>query len=385
MSTGIQKMQERQIGPAEDQAKALVGMPRDMMILKLENDNIQAMAATRPRDFELIKKDLADQLNSFPVLAEEAIYTKPVGKGDDNQQKYVRGLSVRAAESLAECYGYNRIRVDVTPIDDDSVKVSATFTDFQKGRIWEDSGIVSKFFKSKYGGMTKIPDDRFYNVVVKAESSRRVREVILRSINAGLKAWFWDLAEKKIEGLLDEGKVAQIVTQFKGMGATAEMLEKLLGKPRSAGWTLDDRKKLAGIWTALKDGETSVAEAFELEPKEKPKAPAATGPVTGDSIGSGTGHAAENPHAKKTEAAGEVSQEKEAEAELRAKLRADFNACKTVDECLKTKEMHSGSGDLSVDDMVILGQEAQARCDALKPQPADPKAKKGTPSGKLVE
>lgn len=376
MSTGthVQRVQSQQPGPAEDQAKAIAGMPRDMMLLKMENDNIMGLAAAHPRDFELIKKDIAAQLSAFPALAEDAIYTKPVGKDPETgQQKYVRGLSVRAAESLAESYGYNRIRTDVSPIDDDHVKVSATFTDFQKGRVWEDSGIVSKFFKSKYGGMQKIPDDRFYNVVIKAEISRRVREVILRSVNAGLKAWFWDLAEKKIDALLDDSTVTKIVEQFKKIGATQEMLEKLLEKPKSAGWTLDDRKKLAGIWTALKDGETTLAEAFELEPKTPKKDPP-SGPVTGDSIGNGTGHAADNPHAK---TAAPENQELSAQDEFRRKLRAEFASCTTIEHCLKLKEQYSASGELSPDDMVILGEESQARCDALKaPEPEKEKKTK---------
>jgi len=43
---------------------------------------------------------------------------------------------------------------------------------------------------------------------------------------------------------------------------TLEMLEGLVGRPRAMGWTQVDRQRLLGVWNAIKDGETSVAEAF---------------------------------------------------------------------------------------------------------------------------
>ena len=55
------------------------------------------------------------------------------------------------------------------------VKIDATFCDFQRGRIWQDGGILSKQYKSKAGKMTVYAYDRFYKLVVKAEVSNRLR------------------------------------------------------------------------------------------------------------------------------------------------------------------------------------------------------------------
>lgn len=238
-------------------------LPSDLAILKLENETISSLAAARPRDHGSIKRDLVSQLEHYPSFAKAAIYNKPVGKDPQTgQMRFARGLSIRAAEAIAECYGFCRVRTDVTPIGDDAAKVEATFTDYQKGRIWQDGGIVSKYYKDRNGRTTKTPDDRFYNVVVKAELSKRVREVILRSVPPGLRSELMECAERKIDQLLDDGTVQKMVGKFSSKGVTLEMLEKRIGRTTQMGWTADDRRDLLGLWNAIEEGETTVAEAF---------------------------------------------------------------------------------------------------------------------------
>lgn len=270
MSTATTKQQRgAQAAEAPDPLEKALGdamqsgrLSPELMAMKMEHETIMTECRIRPRDFEEIKDELEAQLKAFPFLSEDAIYCKPVGKDEGGQQKYARGLSIRAAEVLAECYRWNKVRTSVTPISDDEVKVEASFFDYQNGRIWDDSGVLSKWYKARGGAMQKTPDDRFFSVVCKAEVSRRVREVILRSVNAGLKAWFEDFCEKMIDGLLDDKTVEKIIGQFSNKGVTVDQLEKLVGKPRKLGWTTEDRKQLLGVWNAIKDGETSIDEAF---------------------------------------------------------------------------------------------------------------------------
>jgi hypothetical protein len=246
-------------------AQAAAALPPDLAILKLENETIQSLSAARPRDHHTIRQEIVAQLEAYPSFARSAIYNKPVGRDESGQMKFARGLSVRAAEAIAEAYGFCRIRTDVTPIDENSVKVEASFTDYQKGRIWQDGGIVSKFYKDRHGRMARIPDDRFYNVVVKAEVSRRVREVILRSVPPGLRSDLMELAERQIDELLDDATIDKIISKFASKRITLEQLEARIGRTRKSGWTKDDRRDLLGLWNAIEDGETTVAEAFSDE------------------------------------------------------------------------------------------------------------------------
>lgn len=259
---------------------AVAELPPDLALIKMENESIQALAAARPRSMVTIKQELVTTLDAFPAFAEQLMYAKPCGKDPETgEQKIARGLSVRAAEALAEAYGFNRVRSEVTELPDDRVKVEATFVDFQRGRIWQDAGIVSKWFRRRNGQMERIADDRFYGVVVKAEASRRIREVVNRSVNAGLKAWLWDEACKRCSKLLDDKAVNKILGHFRGLGVTQDEIERFLGVPASAGWTEQHRLDLMGAWQAIQQGEETVESMFRSGDHQAPKttAPLNTG------------------------------------------------------------------------------------------------------------
>lgn len=297
----------------ERQAMAIAKLPQHLAVIKMENDNIQSLAAAHPRNYESVKRDLLAQLDAYPSFAAEAIYAKPVGKDESGRQKIARGLSIRAAEAIAEAYGFCRVRTDVTPVDDDTVKVEATFVDYQKGRIWQDGGLVSKWYK---GGraqgykMIKHADDRFYGVVVKAEISRRVREVITRSVPPGLRAELFDMAERRMATLLTDDKVKKLVGSFAGIGVTQAMVEGYIGRTAAAGWTEEDRIDLLGLWNAIKEGETTVADAFgehgyKAPGADAPKA-APAGPVKASDL-MGDGKAAPANPAKRAEYEAQLS------------------------------------------------------------------------------
>ena len=248
--------------PQTDALTTFAGdIPRDLAVLKMENDSIMAAAVARPRDYPAMLADIKAQLTTFKSFAEQALYSKPVGKDENGHMRYARGLSVRAAEALAASYGYNRVRSSITPIDADHVKVEASFTDFQTGRIWSSEQIVSKLYKSRHGGMQRHNDDRFYNVVVKAEQSKVVRECIVRSVPPGLRAEIELIVDEQLQQFLDEKTVENVIAQFSSKSVTVEMLEQQIGK-RIDSFTFDDRKTLVGLWNALDAGETTVGEIF---------------------------------------------------------------------------------------------------------------------------
>lgn len=235
----------------------------ELLQMRMENETIMAECRVRPRNIAAMKAEIRVLLDEFPDLASQAIYNKPVGK-EGSRMKYASGLSIRAAEVLAEVYGFNRVRSDATPLDEAGTKykVDATFTDFQKGRIWQDGGIVSVFYKSRDNTVKRHTEDRFFNVVLKAEAAKRVREVILRSVNSSLKAWFQNECRKVMAKQLGADKVAEIIEAFSGKGVGLERLEGLLGRAKAMGWTVQDHQLLQGVWNAIKDGETTIEEAF---------------------------------------------------------------------------------------------------------------------------
>lgn len=236
----------------------------DYQLIKMENESLMMAAQVRPRNNQAVMRELLDQIEAYPSFAESVMYAKPIGADKSGRMQYARGLSIRAAEAIAAAWGYNRIEQTVEPIDDDRVRVTATFTDFQTGRIWRDSGIVSKWYRSRGGAMSRHNDDRFYNVVLKAELSKRVREAVMRSVPPGVRSELQNLAERMVAKLLSSETVEKIVQSFSGIGVTLVQLENLLAKPMSKGWTTEDRVTLQQVYTAIRDGETTVGEAFGI-------------------------------------------------------------------------------------------------------------------------
>jgi hypothetical protein len=256
----------------------------DYNLVKMENETIMAAAVAKPRNHKAVMQELIDQIEAYPSFAESVMYAKPVGDG-----KFVRGLSIRAAEALAAAWGFNRIEQVVEPIDEDTVRVTATFTDFQSGRIWRDSGIVSKFYKRRGGGIVRYDEDRFYNTVVKAELSKRVREAIMRSVPPGVRSELQAMAERTVAKLLTNDVVNKIVASFAALGVDLAKLETLVGKTIDKGWTLDDRALLQQVYTGLKDGETTVAEVFAQKQEQAKVGPASEPKTLAEAVSEASG------------------------------------------------------------------------------------------------
>lgn len=237
----------------------------ELLQMRMENETIMAECRAQPRDLGDCKRKLSDLLREFPEFAEDAVYRRPVGKEEGgDRQKIAEGLSIRAAEALAEAYGYNRVRGDVTRIDANTAKVDATFTDFATGRIWQDGRLVSQVATKRDGSQYRINDDRFSDIVCGAAKSRAIREVIVRSVNPALKAWFENECRKITATLLTEERMNEMVTAFDGYGINLVQLEALLGRARSLGWTTNERVKALEMFNALKANETTVADLLAV-------------------------------------------------------------------------------------------------------------------------
>lgn len=259
-----------------------VASPTELVSLQIENDNLVAAAAARPVSHRELLADIKAQLEAYPSFAREAIYYKPVGRGDDNKQKYARGLSIRAAEAVAVALRYNRVRTCTMPLDENTVMVEATFISYGLGgvQIWTSKGPLSKRFKTKSGAIQTIADDRFYGLVVKAEESRRIREAILRTVPPGLKTELLEIAERSLQQLLNPDEVSRIVNGFSKFKVTLEQIESRLGRLQKD-WTQEDRVMLLGLYNALKDGETTADEAFGAEAAESGQKKTSAAELTG--------------------------------------------------------------------------------------------------------
>lgn len=317
--------------PKSNELAALASLPPEMMLLKMENENIMSVARVHPREPAKIVKQLAELIEAWPAAAAEAIYRKPVGSVyqvrcrnarcgvmyevakldnnarctacdtegylDDPQPRYVKkfaeGLSIRAAEAIRSIYGYTRLSTTTEILPDDSVRITGILVDYAAGNTTSDERIVSPWYKARGGQMVKTPMDRFLSVTVKSEKSKLRRDVILDNTPGIIKAMYRDICEQKMVALVAPEVIEQKILPFLAtQGITREIAEKLVGRTIAAGWSESERLQIRKISQGLKDGETTLAELLSaLEPESDAAAatppPAAKGAVSAADLTSG--------------------------------------------------------------------------------------------------
>jgi DNA-directed RNA polymerase subunit RPC12/RpoP len=274
-----------------------VEVSTELALLRMQNDQIMAMARMAPREPAKIVEELQKLIDAYPAAADEAIYSKPVGtvtqitcsgckihfevasidgdtecpacggkkfEGQKRIKKHAEGLSIRAAESIRCVFGYTRLATTTELLPDGRVKLTGLLVDFCAGSMTSDERIVSPHYKNRQGQMVSMSEDRFLDVKVKAEKSKLRRDVILDSVPNIVKACFRDACEQKLKSLVSNELVEQkIVPAFQSYGISREHLDQIVGRPASLGWNETDRLELRKILNGLQSGETTVRELLE--------------------------------------------------------------------------------------------------------------------------
>jgi len=238
-------------------------------LVKLENNIQMAVAVQKPRDESIILRDALHELDLYPSMAKEAIYNKPVGKDDSGQQKYAEGLSIRAAESIANRWNNSSYGVEIVGEDEDFATIAAIFLDYEKNTRHVAMQRVSKFYKTRQGQVQRIAPDRF-DLVLKANSSKNLREIILRSLPAGLKKEY----ETKARGILKKEPIAAqrtaMLERLGDAGISEAELEAWKKKPVKD-WRREEILEALGILNAIRDGEITREAVFGDNKKQEPR------------------------------------------------------------------------------------------------------------------
>jgi len=232
-------------------------------LVKLENNTQMAISVQRPRKEADILSASLKELELYPSMAREALYVKPVGKDDTGTMKSVEGLSIRAAESIANRWTNSAYGCELVSEDDESALIAGVFLDYENNTRHVVQARVSKFYKKRNGQVVQHTPDRF-DTVIKANQSKVLREVILRSLPAGLKKEY----ENKVRRILKADSITNIrnslMERIETLNISVELIETCRGK------AIKDMKKeelteIVGLTNAIRDGEVSINEAFPVK------------------------------------------------------------------------------------------------------------------------
>lgn len=193
-------------------------------------------------------------------IAEKAFYSYNRGGGT------VSGPTIRFAEELARCWGNIDYGIKELSQDDGKSEMQAYAWDLET-----NAQSVQNFTNPhirEVGGKAKILTSQRDIYEINANmGARRLRSRILAILPTDLVDMAINECKKTLAGNNDEpliDRVKKMVVAFGKLGVTQEQIEKRLGRKVDT-MTIDDFTDYIGIYNAIKQGESKIAEWFEAE------------------------------------------------------------------------------------------------------------------------
>lgn len=193
-------------------------------------------------------------------IAEKAFYSYNRGGGT------VSGPTIRFAEELARCWGNIDYGIKELSQDEGKSEMQAYAWDLET-----NAQSVQNFTNPhirEVGGKAKILTSQRDIYEINANmGARRLRSRILAILPTDLVDMAIAECKKTLAGNNDEpliDRVKKMVVAFGKLGVSQEQIEKRLGRKVDT-MTVDDFTDYIGIYNAIKQGESKIAEWFEAE------------------------------------------------------------------------------------------------------------------------
>jgi hypothetical protein len=237
-------------------------------ISRAEIDTQISTAKKYPRQLAQVKSSMLSFATLDEETAQSCFYTLPRGG------KSIQGPSVRLAEIALSCYGNlkagTRIIETVTSGPAPHVVVQAVCHDLEKNVAISVEKRRRIFVKR---GKTA-PDEDDINLAANAGSAIAFRDAVYKVVPLALVKPCYEAAKKVAIGdarTLNDRR-ARAVEAFGKMGVTPDRVLAVLEKTNIEEVTVADLEILIGLHTAIKDGQTSIEEAFPVSTEPaKPK------------------------------------------------------------------------------------------------------------------
>ena len=193
-------------------------------------------------------------------IAEKAFYSYNRGGGT------VSGPTIRFAEELARCWGNIDYGIKELSQDEGKSEMQAYAWDLET-----NAQSVQNFTNPhirEVGGKAKILTSQRDIYEINANmGARRLRSRILAILPTDLVDMAINECKKTLAGNNDEpliDRVKKMIVAFGKIGVTQEQIEKRLCRKVDT-MTIDDFTDYIGIYNAIKQGESKIAEWFEAE------------------------------------------------------------------------------------------------------------------------
>lgn len=239
-------------GPVQVESSATL-----MALNSSEIDTQIATAKKYPRSIKSFIDESTQMVTLNEEIAADCRYALP------RDGKTIEGPSARFAEIVVSAWGNCRAGARIVNEDAEFVTAQGVFLDLQRNTAITYE--VKRRITNKRGQRFK-PD--MIGVTSNAACSIALRNAVLK----GIPKAFWssiDAAARKTalgDARTLSSRRASMLQHFQKMGVQPDQVFAKIGVAGEADITLEDLLMLKGLATAIKDGDTTIDDAFNLEP-----------------------------------------------------------------------------------------------------------------------
>jgi hypothetical protein len=232
------------------------------LIERAQIDQQISTAKKYPRDLARVKRKMLDFATLDEETAASCFYTLP------REGKMIQGPSVRLAEIAVACYG--NLRAAAREVDNDGkfIRAQGVCHDLEANTCV--SVEVKRRITNKSG---KTYGDDMQMTTGNAANSIAFRNAVFKVVPGALIKPVYEAAKKVAVG--DASTLTQrramMLSRFAQMGVTQEMILAKCDKSNVENIGLEDLELFIGLFTAIKEGDTTVDEAFAPPAKETAK------------------------------------------------------------------------------------------------------------------
>jgi len=211
--------------------------------------DVQVATAKRfPRSIESFVRRCKEMATLDAEVASSCVYALP------RDGKTIEGPSARLAEIVASAWGNMRIQAGATDSDDRYITA--------RGEAWDvETNVVRRRITGRNG---KTYNDDMITVTGNAAASIALRNAVFKAVPSAFWKPIYNECRKVIAGDVRtfHARRDDTLKAFMVMGVPPERLLATLGLKGVLDLTLDHMVTLTGIFNALKDGETTIEDAF---------------------------------------------------------------------------------------------------------------------------
>lgn len=182
--------------------------------------------------------------------------------------KDIEGPSIRLAEVVAYCWTNMRVESRIVSVDHKFVTAQGTAFDIERNVAAR--GECKRRITYKNG--SRFSDDMI-QTTANAACAIALREAIFKVVPRFIVNEIMDKAKRASVGEANElgMNIQKCLDHFQKIGVSPDVIFNWLGVETQQEITAEHLVKLRGTWTAIKDGEVTKDEAFNLEPSKPEK------------------------------------------------------------------------------------------------------------------